>query len=289
MATLDPFAAFTQARAQNLNSFRALVQGTYFDDKTLAEDDKWDEESANVMMLFDRATFQNELTDLQKVAELRKAPNTRAAYILLRILWRMTCLEPELEELRELGNEVVRKYLTPGAKRIECIMQGGKTLKGMLLHSCWSAGLEHKPVLLFGHSGATQANRDLTSQVRWLQSIYESRVYEPANAARGARTEPSQRWLPRKLVISSWRQGLAQDTSTVGNALKALMDPRTGEVQVWFNMWPGAASTPSMALEHMRTLHLGEADMYAVVDEAHLRCGGNAFHKDLRRLMDRFR
>jgi hypothetical protein len=294
--TTNPFAPYKpdpQARGQNLDAFRAAVRDTYFGDEGLAEDDKWNEESANVMMLFDLSEFKKELPDLRKAAMLREAPRTRAAYILLRILWRMTCTEPELEELRDLNNEVVRKYLAPGAKRIECIMQGGKTLKGMLLHSCWSAGLQHKPVLLFGHSGATHVHRDLTSQVGWLQSIYKSRVYEPAKAAweRGAAamTKPSERWLPDKLVISSWRLGLAQDTSTVGKALKELEDPRTGEVQVWFNIWPGSGDTPSAALKHMDDLRLGEDHMYAVVDEAHLRGGANKYHDDLRQTEDRFR
>jgi hypothetical protein len=289
----SPFAAIKQTRARRMEEFLEAVQGTCFDDALLQPDDKWDEESASAMMLGDLAQFRLDLVDLCKVVRLceGREPRQASRQVLIgtRYLWLMMRTEPAFEDLRDPSSELLHSFLMPGAKVIKCIMQGGKTLKGMLLHSCVSAGLAGKVMLLFGHSGAAQVYRDLTSQVRWLQSIYMKRVYEPAVAAweRGAETAPSETWLPKKLVISSCRRGY-QDNSPVGAALKAGRDPRVGKVQMWFNIWAGSGETPSAALAHMDELGLGEPDMYAVVDEAHLLQGDNKYHDDFRLNESRF-
>lgn len=273
-----------------------VLENTYF------ETCEWNDEQAEAFLLSkipenedEEQALQEDVEKVSRIGELSKAPKTCRSAIMIRICWRMICKESQFIELREhFDDENVQNYFRPGPKTIKIIMQGGKTLRGMLLHPLFFAGVRGQPIILFGHSVVNQVRRDLSSQVEWLQKIYKRTVYQDAKSS--MRPNRNNCWLPKELFFSVYSRGTGDGDRPHSVRLKQLMDPRESLMQVWFNIWGGSGETVSKMCtmmeglkgkymndesdyEEHRTLCL--KDLYVVVDEAHLVFGTNKFHQDL--------
>ncbi len=283
-----------------------LLKGTRF------EKCEWEKDMAVAFLLGDtsqpeteeaRQSLQDDIQKVNEIGELSESPKTCRAAILIRICWRMICRESQFIELKEhFDEENIKKFFRPGPKTIKIIMQGGKTLRGMLLHPLFFAGVRGQPIALFGHTVVSQVRRDLSDQVLWLQKIYHRTVYQHAKKHIGGE---SNEWLPEVLFFSIYGKG-RQDGTLFAKKIntKDPIDPRVYSMQVWYNIWGGSGETVSKMVGLMDAVksnstqwnHITDEDedrklsldnIYAVVDEAHLVFGANKFHMDLEMHRDR--